>query len=142
MIVAEIKVGRLLEIRVTGRCPREDFLALRSGIAKAMVSKPGQLVMVTDFRDAERFPEEVADMALGLMKTDNARLERNIHFHTHGSPFAEQMKSMVETVGHPSRRVFFSIAPALAWADEVLTQEEKARLRTFLADRPRNAAPP
>jgi hypothetical protein len=61
-------------------------------------------------------------------------VERNAILSTVGSPFTLQLQRIQErTAAERKRRLFTDLEPFLAWLDEPLTPDERARARLFMA---------
>jgi hypothetical protein len=137
MNTSDIKVGRLLEIRVAaGYRSADDVNALFHEIA-LLTSRLAatRAVAVVDWRLCPVMSGEAAELLLEKMTKNNPRTERSAALAARDSPTAMlQFLRLVRESNHPKRRLFYKEAEVVAWLDEVLTPAESARLREFLRE--------
>jgi hypothetical protein len=88
------------------------------------------------------FAPEDAEQMLAVMRADNPRVERTAILVNGDALFGMQMERLVRAAAARNRRVFRSGSAAVAWLSEVLSPEEIARARSFVAEpiSPRNSA--
>lgn len=134
MISAEHKAGRIVEAHATGDVTYDEFLAFRSAFQGKFAKLPlGQkAIVVGDLRGTNALGPEVAPVVLGMLRADNARVERAAHLVTAGSGFHKQYESIVEATKNPNRQVFTDPGSLIAWLAPMLSEPELARLREML----------
>jgi hypothetical protein len=131
-------VGRLLEIRVVPPVTLDDTTRFLQDVVRLISAQTAKVVACTDLRIGMRTidPDSI-DFIAGIMRSENPRLERNaLIVPAASATFVLQMERMIKTAGALQRRIFRTRGEAEAWLGEVLTGAEKARLRTFLDERP------
>lgn len=135
MLIPDLQAGRLLETRGTGVITYADFITFRSSfqelIAKAL-RVSGKALAVGDLRDAEELSPEVAPAVLGMLRADNARLERSAHLVTAGTAFHKQYLAIVGATRNANRQVFTDVPALLSWMEDLTTPAEQARLEQML----------
>ena len=125
-------VGRLVEARLT----TTDSNALAScltAIARTVADAACPVVGILDLSQVRVFGREDADLMVAVMRGDNPRVERTAIVTNADTLLRMQMDRLVRAAALPRRRVFRASAPALDWLEEVLSSEERARARAFLA---------
>lgn len=134
---AEIRVGRLLEIRVAkGYETVGDVDDMISMIKTAVSHLPPQTKHVTfaDWRACKVMLPDAVERAHQMLVGTNPRTERSAILVSRDSPTAiMQFFRLVQEAEHPHRRIFYDASPLADWLDEVLTADEKARLRSMSA---------
>jgi hypothetical protein len=135
---AEIKVGRLLEVRIAaGYRSVEDvdqlFTSLRAAVATL---PPGvQHVTIADWTHCPVMTPMAADRLRTQIERTNALTQRSAVLAVTDLPTAVvQFLRVIREANHPDRRMFFSATELVAWLGEVLTPEETARARQFLTE--------
>lgn len=131
----EIRVGRLLEIRVEAYRTVADVEAMMRSIGGRILTLPlGQRpVIAADWRPVTIFSQDVAEIATTMLTTFNPRVERSGILIGQGHPTTLlQTMRIVRDACHPMRRVFDSPDEMKAWLGEVLSPAELARLEEFL----------
>ena len=138
MNTANLKVGRLLEIRVAaGFRTTADVDAHFDSIDRSLESVPPGLrhVTVADWRLCPVMSPEAAQRLTERIADNNARTERSAALASQAAPVAVlQFVRVIREAGLPDRKLFDSEDELLEWISQVLTREEKQRLREFLAD--------
>lgn len=131
MIVAEHHAGRIVEAHSTGEITYADFLSFRSSFQEkfAKIGMGQKGIVVGDLRGTHELAPDVAPVVLGMLRADNARVERAAHLVTAASAFHEQYQSIVERTHNPSRQVFTEPRALVAWLQPLVTAEELARLK-------------
>jgi hypothetical protein len=133
----ELHVGRLLEVRADSGYRsvvevQEIFAQIAAHVSR--LASGVRCVMIVDWRQCPIMSSEAADLLLENIKQNNARLERCAALAGRESPVALlQFLRLVRAADNPNRRLCEDVPQALAWLDPVLTREEAARLREFLA---------
>ena len=135
----EIVVGRLLEFDVAAgyrkvRDVDEMITSMKQWFAKVPAAK--KVVIVADWSACELLTPDVSARAVEMLTASNPRLERSAILHrSNQATSVLQVFRLIQEAAEPSRRVFTSPTELTAYLDEVLNEEERARLRTFLAGR-------
>lgn len=132
----EVKVGRLLEIRVSaGYRSVADVDAMIEMIADRVAATPGDtIVIAADWRPIRLMSAAASDRALAMLTRWSPRIERSAILTSSASPTAVmQFFRLVRASGHPARRIFGDSLEMRAWLDEVLSPVESERLRRFLS---------
>jgi hypothetical protein len=133
MFTAEIRVGRLLEVRMRSPLPLHEARALVAEIRRLVKATRAPSLGVVDLRGVHLLDPDVVDFLGELMRRDNPWLARNAFLLTGASAVKTlQMERMLKEGGSSSRRGFRAQKDAEAWLGEVLDDAEKARLRAFL----------
>jgi len=132
----ELKVGRLLEIRVAkGYETPEDVEHMIQRIRACVGQLPNDArhVTIADWRMCKILTKAAATRAVEMMRGTNPRTERSVLVHSESSPTAVmQFLRIVREAENPHRRLFNETQAALAWAGEVLNPEERRRAQAFL----------
>lgn len=136
MYTVENHVGRLMEVRVESTATLQDVQTLSSKVYALLARMDGPAVFCSDFRTANALPSDVADRFANAYRVANAKVLRTAVLVVPTSVFRLQFERIVREAGSPARRVFQDGAAAESWLGEVLTDEEKRRLREFVAARP------
>lgn len=134
MMSADHHVGRIVEARTSGDVSYAEFVAFRSSFLEklARVALGQKAIIVGDLRGTGGVNAEVAPVLMGMLRADNARIDRAAHVVTAGSTFHGQYSAIVGETRNPNRQVFTSPAALIEWLGPELTPEELARLREFL----------
>ncbi len=134
MLTADHQAGRLVEARGEGLITYSDFMVFRSSFAEklARAGAKQQVIAVGDFRNVERLADDVAPAVLGLLRSDNARVERSAHLLTAGTPFAQLYAQLIEKTHNATRRAFTEPAALIEYLAPVLTPAEQQRLQAIL----------
>jgi hypothetical protein len=137
MFTAEIRVGRLLEVRMRSPLPLYEAQALIAEIRRLVKGTRAPSLGVIDLRGVRLLDPDVVDFLGELMRRDNPWLARNAFILAEASAVKTlQMERMLKEGGSASRRGFRGRTDAEAWLGEVLGDDEKARLRAFLDEAP------
>jgi hypothetical protein len=137
MFTAEIRVGRLLEVRMRSPLPLHEAQALVADIRRLVKGTRGPSLGVIDLRGVKLLDPDVVDFLGELMRRDNPWLARNAFILAEASAVKTlQVERMLKEGGSSSRRGFRGRSDAEAWLGEVLDDAEKTRLRAFLDEAP------
>jgi hypothetical protein len=134
MFTLDIRQGRLLEARISSPIALPEVAAFGKRLVQLLTPTRGQVVICTDIRRANVFPPEVADAFVGLMKSDNPRLERSAFLVGESAMFGLQVERMLRDAGNPARKSFRDRAVLAAWLGELLDAKERARLAQYLEE--------
>ena len=131
-------VGRLVEIRFDGSPQVSDVERFnadcRACVMQCNVETKRRAVLCTDLRQTQLFMPDVSDRLLTLMRSDNPHLERNAFLGSGSALLALQVARLVKEAANPGRRrVFTETEPLCEWLDEVLSADERARMRSFIS---------
>ena len=136
----EHHVGRLVEVKLASPLEIQEVQQFVKELTAIIASIPSKYVGVVDLLEAHVFPGAVADTLIQLLSTASPRVERTAMLIGESATFALQVERVIRTANNENRHVFRRPQELEAWLDEVLTLEERARLKHFLASR--NAAVP
>ena len=136
MFSIEVKVGRLLEIRLMAPVTIQDIELGSQRLVQIFRQHPGKLVGVGDFSKATVFSPEVADRMIEVMKTDNPGLERSGILVSESAIFSLQLERLISHAANPRRRCFRDPFELKAFVGGILNHEEHLRLAQFFAERP------
>ena len=134
----EVRVGRLVEIRVSGYASAADVHAMLRRTKDRTASMPTTLaVTAADWRQCSVLAPDAAEEVVKMLKGANAVTERSALLYSDRSPTAVmQFMRLLADARNPNRRMFSRAEQMAAWLSEVLNEEESLRLRTFLGLRP------
>lgn len=131
MYTMESRVGRLVEIRVQPPLSLDELRGFHPQITRLFARVGGQVVGVTDLRNARVFNPDVADRLMTIIRNDGPRVDRSAFLVGESATFSMQIARVIREAGAPSRRAFLDPEEAITWLSEVLTQPEVRRLREF-----------
>ena len=140
MFSAEVKVGRLLEIRLVAPVTLQDIQVMQARLLE-LFQKHGKVILVADYTGATVFPQDVAATVLDMFKRGNDRVERSAALVSEGAIFSLQVERLIAQAGNPMRRSFHDPFELKAFLGAALGHEEHVRLVQFLAERPAPPAP-
>lgn len=133
---AEMRVGRLLEVRAVLPIAIEDIPTLRESVRAIFERAPRLVVAILDARAYGIEPPDAADHFLKTIREDNPRIERSAFLiEPDQSLLSLQLERVIREAGNPNRRLFRDVSSATAYLRPSLTPEESARLDAFLVDR-------
>jgi hypothetical protein len=130
---AEIRVGRLLEVRMASPLPLYEAQALVLAIRKLVKHTRAPSLGIIDMRGVRILDPDVVDFISELMRKDNPFLARNAFLVTDaGALKTLQIERMLKEGGSIARKAFRVRREVEAWLGEALDEPEQARLRAFL----------
>jgi hypothetical protein len=137
---AEIRVGRLLEVRVgkgyESVADVDDMIAMIRAAVSHLLPEVKH-VTFADWRACRVMRPEAVERARQMLVGTNPRTERSAVIVLRDSPTAVmQFFRIVAEAENPTRRIFHDVGALGDWLAEVLTPEETARLRSVLAALP------
>jgi hypothetical protein len=133
MFTAEIRVGRLLEVRLASPLPLYEAQALVHAIRKLVKATRAPSLGVIDMRGVRILDPDVVDFLSELMRRDNPWLARNAFLVTDaGALKTLQIERMLKEGGSVARKAFRARQDVEAWLGEALDTAEQARLAAFL----------
>ncbi len=134
MYSSEHHVGRLIELRVATPFTEDDLAELLAIHTRVLQEAGDQLVVAVDLMGAHVFPPAITDRFIYLMSRVNPALLRSGLLINDSMVFGLQVqRALHESGDNPNRQCFSSRQELEAWLGEVLTPEERARLRHFLS---------
>jgi len=142
MFTVEIRVGRLLEIRMESPLSAAEVLDFRSVTTATVRAAKRPLVVCTDLLRARVFSPESAAQITAMMQQDNPLVERNGILVGESALFSMQIERMLREAGPRSRRAFREPAALKLWLKEVLDENELWRLNAFIMEGVRDDRPP
>src|SRR5262245_51997602 len=92
----------------------------------------GTAVMCTDWRGMRVLAPEVADILLGIMKSDNHRVARQAWLIDPKAIIGLQLERLFRDGGGLDRRTFTESVSMTQWLGEVLNTRERQRVTEFL----------
>jgi hypothetical protein len=142
-----IVVGRLLEVRIVGSIrTAADVDAWFEGVRAALAHLPPgkRQVVAADWRACSLMSDDAAERALFRLKQANANMDRSAALATAASPVAvlQFLRLCRSSDATGNRRLFTDPPEMCEWLGEVLTDAERGRLRTFLAEPAATSADP
>lgn len=115
----------------------EEAQALVKDVVVALKQAPGLVVACVDFRSAKLFPQEVSDIFVSLLKSDNPKIERSAFIIGGGGAiFTLQIKRMLLEAQNPKRKIFQEAKDAEVYLGEILTPSQKQWLHEWYTKTP------
>jgi len=134
---AEVRVGRLLEVRIdAGYRTVDEVDALFAALANAVraLPKDAKHVTIVDWRRCPIMAPDCAAYVVQHMVAVNARTERSATVASVEAPTnVLQFTRLIRDSNNPMRQLFNDAESAVTWLSEVLTPKEQQRARAFLA---------
>lgn len=135
MYTVEHHVGKLFEVRVVTPMTEEELGQFVHDLNRVLGQIPGKYVGVTDLTEAHVFPPYVTQTMIQYMSASSPRVIRSAMLIGEGATFALQIERVLRSSNSELRRAFRRAEELEAWVGEVLTMEERVRLRRFLTAR-------
>lgn len=135
MFSVDVKVGRVLEVRLVAPVTVVDIDVIRERLGLFFKTFPGKLVACGDFSRADVFPQEVAGRVLETFKHDNPKIERSGILVSASAIFSLQLERLVAQANNPARRCFRDAFEVKAFLANILTPQENGRVATFLSEK-------
>ena len=134
MFTVTVRVGRLVEARLTSLADVDEVTRFERAMAEAFASVGGRSVVCADWRQANILPPAVADRLTALLHRGNPHVERSaILLAREHATFNLQVERLVRESQNPARKTFRAPEPMVDYLAAVLTPTEKARVAEFLA---------
>jgi hypothetical protein len=134
---ASLSVGRLLEVRAdAGYRTADDVDAIFAAIEREVAKLPPdvQHVTVVDWRHCPLMAPAAAERMVQRIGGINASTLRSAALARDDAPIAVlQFVRLIRDANLPDRKLFVQSEALYSWLSEVLTVEEQAQLRAFLA---------
>ena len=134
MFTVENNVGRLFEVRLSASITEEEFQVFMRDLSRVLGGMP-KYVGVTDLVDAHVFPTYVTQPMIQYMSVSSPRVVRSAMLVNESATFGMQIERVLRSSNSTDRRAFRKAEELETWLGEVLTVEERVRLRRFLAPR-------
>jgi hypothetical protein len=129
----EHKTGRLVEVKLASPLTPEEVQKFVSELTAVIGKIPGgKYIGVVDLLDAHVFPVAVADALIQLLSTASPRVERTAMLIGESATFALQVERVIRSANSDNRRAFRRGEELETWLGEVMTAEERVRLRQFM----------
>jgi len=135
MFSVDVKVGRLLEVRLVAPVSVVDIDKAREHLGLFFRTFPGKLVACGDFSRADVFAQDVANRVLETFRQDNPKLERSGILVSASAIFSLQLERLVAQANNPARKCFRDAFELKAYLGSLLGREEHLRMAQFLAER-------
>jgi hypothetical protein len=131
----DVKVGRLLEVRLVAPVTVVDIDIIRDRLRLFFRTFPSKLVACGDFSRADVFLPDVAERILETFKYDNPKVERSGILVSASAIFSLQLERLVSQANNPGRRCFRDPFELKAYLGNLLSHEEHGRMAQFLSER-------
>lgn len=131
----EHHAGRLVEVKLASPLSLSEvgqFVGELQGVIGRIPG--GKYVGVVDLLDANVFPPEVAEGLIQLLSAASPRVERTAMLIGESATFALQVERVIRSANNENRRAFRNPAEMEAWLGEILTTEERIRLRQWCSN--------
>ena len=132
MVTLENRIGRLIEVRQTGKVTIEELQESFPVFQRILSSSPQRYVMATDWRGMRVLDAKTSEALLGIMRSKNDRIERQMLVMDPSAVMGLQVRRLFKDAGGETRAVFESADLARGWLEPALTPLEVASLKRFL----------
>lgn len=132
MITIENKVGRLVELRQTGKITIPNIQASFPQFQEILTKIGGPAVFATDWRGMRLMDRETSEFLLDIMKNDQG-VEAQVVITDPSALMGLQVRRLIQAGGGKHRSVFDDIARAERFLKPYLTPAEIAAFRSFIA---------
>ncbi|MBK6576212.1 MAG: hypothetical protein IPG17_08445 [Sandaracinaceae bacterium] len=132
MVTVENRIGRLIEVRQTGKVTIEELQESFPVFQRILSSSPQRYVMATDWRGMRVLDAKTSEALLGIMRSKNDRIERQMLVMDPSAVMGLQVRRLFKDAGGETRAVFESADLARGWLEPALTPLEVASLKRFL----------
>jgi hypothetical protein len=132
MVTVENRIGRLIEVRQTGKVTIEELQESFPAFQRILSSSPQRFVMATDWRGMRVLDAKTSEALLGIMRSKNDRIERQMLVMDPSAVMGLQVRRLFKDAGGETRAVFESADLARGWLEPALTPLEVASLKRFL----------
>lgn len=129
---AEHHTGRLVEVRLASPLEPAEVKQFVGELMAIIGRIPSKYVGVVDLLDAHVFTPDVTESLIQLLSTSSPRVERTALLIGDSATFALQVERVIRSANNENRRVFRRAEELEAWLAEVLSVEERVRLRQFM----------
>jgi hypothetical protein len=135
MYTVEHHTGKLFEVRLATPITEQELQEFVRDLNRVLGGIPGKYVGVTDLIEAHVFPPYVTQTMIQYMAASSPRVVRSGMLVNESATFGMQVERVLRSSNSDHRRAFRKAEELEAWLGEVLTVEERVRLRRFLAPR-------
>ena len=132
MVTVENRIGRLIEVRQTGKVTIEELQESFPVFQRILSSSPQRYVMATDWRGMRVLDAKTSEALLGIMRSKNDRIERQMLVMDPSAVMGLQVRRLFKDAGGETRAVSESADLARGWLEPALTPLEVASLKRFL----------
>ena len=132
MVTVENRIGRLIEVRQTGKVTVEELQESFPIFQRILSSSAERFVMATDWRGMRVLDAKTSEALLGIMRAKNDRIERQMLLMDPSAVMGLQVRRLFKDAGGESRAVFESADLARRWLEPALSPLEVASLKRFL----------
>ncbi len=134
-VYAGVRVGRVVEIRVTRLADLADVESLNARVFDAMRRAGSGAVICGDYRRASPVSRQVANAWSRAMRSSNRGIVRSaLLLDPTNAMFNLQLERVVRCAGNPTRRLFADMGELRDWLGGDLTQSERDALQAFLSN--------
>jgi hypothetical protein len=132
---AQVRVGRIVEVRPRRLADRSDVESLKADVFAALQRAGPRAVICADYRGAKPLSEQMANAWSRAMRCTNPAIARSVLLlNPSNTIFNLQLERVVHCAGTSTRRLFADIDELRRWVEGDLTQPERDALRAFLGD--------
>jgi len=135
MYTVEHHTGKLCEVRLTTPISEAELQSFVHDLTRVVGAIPGKYVGVTDLMEAHLFPPNVTQMMIQYLSSSSPRVVRSGILIGEGATFALQVERVLRSSNNDNRRAFRRVDELETWLGEVLSMDERVRLRRFLSSR-------
>ena len=135
----EHHVGRLVEVRLASPLNADEVQRFVTELNAVLKKLPGKYVGLVDLHDAHVFPPAISESLIQLLSAAAARVERAAFLINESAIFALQVERILRSSNSENRRAFRNVDEAVKWLGDVMTPEERVRLKTALMVKPAKA---
>ncbi len=132
MITIDNNVGRLVEIRQTGKVTVAEIQASFGRFQKVMATIDGPVVFATDWRGMRLLDRETADLLMEIMKNDEG-VEAQVVLTDKSALMGLQIRRLFQSGGGKRRAVYDDAHHAELFLKPHLSAAELEAFRKFVA---------
>ncbi len=136
---AEHHVGRLVEVKLASPLNAAEVQQFMGELTAILARLPGKYVGLVDLREAHVFPTAVSESLIQLLSAAAARVERTAFLINDSAIFGMQVERILRSSNSENRRAFRNVDEAVKWLSDILTSEERVRLKTFMLELAKSA---
>jgi DNA-binding TFAR19-related protein (PDSD5 family) len=135
----EHHVGRLVEVRLASPLSADEVQKFVQELNAVLKKLPGKYVGLVDLHDAHVFPPAISESLIQLLSAAAARVERAAFLINESAIFALQVERILRSSNSENRKAFRNLDEAVKWLGDVMTPEERTRLKTATMVKPAKA---
>jgi hypothetical protein len=129
---AENHTGRLVEVKLASPLTITEVQQFARELTGIVGRIDGKYVGVVDLMEAHVFPPDVSESLIQMLSGAAARVERTAFLINESAVFGMQVERIIRSSNSDNRRAFRNGDELVKWLGEVLTPEERFRLKTFM----------